>query len=316
MLISKIYVSIVVPVYNGAQTLQTLIEEIIKVCQKRQFHFEIILTDDCSKDNSWEVLKGLKQKYSFVRIYRLAKNYGQFAATHCGLKHAKGEIVITIDDDLQFPPQEIERMIEYFYENQYLLVYGMPVKLKRNIPRNFLSWLNSKIVRIFIKYRHTYVYSGFRIFGRKILNTILSMPIYQLDFDTQLSWYLSPAHVGFLGVKHEKRNFGKSGYNFTRFLEIEINFFMTVLNSPLKWATYSGSFIMLAVIVILLPFLQGKSNFMNPYNFNPYFLLTLIFCSGLILVALGITGLYLAKIFLFLKGKFNYIVIEGDEELH
>jgi len=104
--------SVIVPVYNSNETLRPLLSGIINIFEKLQKTYEIIFVEDCGNDNSWNTLCDLKKEHSdIITIIKLAKNFGQHNAILCGLNHMKGENVITIDDDLQIPPEEIEKLI-------------------------------------------------------------------------------------------------------------------------------------------------------------------------------------------------------------
>src|SRR5690606_28043578 len=118
--------SIIIPVYKAEKTLSVLIPRLVHCMGSFTESFEVILVDDRSPDSSWNVMNTLGEKYPQLRLFRFAKNYGQLAATTCGFHHAKGNTIITMDDDLQFAPEDLPALIRYFESNEYVLVFGVP----------------------------------------------------------------------------------------------------------------------------------------------------------------------------------------------
>ena len=137
--------SVVVPVFNSQESLLELFEGIAAAFGELNTEFETIFVDDRSTDNSWEVLKNLKQEHpQHIKIIRLSRNYGQHNATLCGLMFAKGEAIITIDDDLQTPPHEIITLVRSFEESSCDVIYGIPYGKKAH---HFYRNLGSSVIK-------------------------------------------------------------------------------------------------------------------------------------------------------------------------
>jgi glycosyltransferase involved in cell wall biosynthesis len=124
--VNEIEYSVVVPVFNSEASLEELLSRLTTVMNSTGKSYELIFVDDGSRDHSWEIMKKLKEKNSGVlTAIRLAKNFGQHSATFCGFNFAKGNFIITIDDDLQCPPEEIPKLIKVMEETDAELVYGI-----------------------------------------------------------------------------------------------------------------------------------------------------------------------------------------------
>ena len=115
--------SVVVPVFNSAATLPELVSLLEGFFIERNYNFELVMVDDCSIDNSWLTLKKLASEKKHLKIFRLAKNYGQHSSTLCGIHKAKGDIIVTIDDDLQYPVQEIGKLIDEFNSSEKAIIF-------------------------------------------------------------------------------------------------------------------------------------------------------------------------------------------------
>jgi glycosyltransferase involved in cell wall biosynthesis len=132
--------SVIIPVYNSQNTLKALIEGIINTFDEMGRSFEIIAVEDGSTDNSWDTLESLKKEYpENLSIIRLTKNYGQHNATLCGFEYASGDLIITIDDDLQVNPSEIKKLCSKYKESEADLIYGFYRKKHHSPFRNMGS---------------------------------------------------------------------------------------------------------------------------------------------------------------------------------
>ena len=183
---NSINISIVVPVFNSAVCIEELVIRTSTVMQKMNKAFELILVDDGSKDASWETIKTLKEKHPFIVGIKLACNYGQQNATLCGIEHAQGDWVVTMDDDLEYPPEEIPNLFIKQQEGDYDVVYGWYSK-KKNWIRTSISKLYKGINAQLNK--RSYQFSSFRLIrkqtGLKIVTHQSTFPI----LDEYISWY-------------------------------------------------------------------------------------------------------------------------------
>lgn len=159
--------SVVVPVYNSKNTLYELHERIKAVFKDITGNYEVILVDDCSIDSSWEKMKNLRKKDKRVKIIHLLRNFGQHNATMCGFNYCNGNYIITMDDDLQHPPEEIPKLIKKINEG-YMVVYG-EYKVKQHSKfENFLSKTFQILMHEILKIPKSIYISSFAIFKSEV----------------------------------------------------------------------------------------------------------------------------------------------------
>lgn len=302
--------SLVIPVFNSSQWIHELVERCVNTLKSTGEKFEIILIDDCSQDESWENLKALKTNHEELTIIRLSKNFGQFAATYCGVENAQGSIVITIDDDLQYPPEEISNLLSYFENenNTELLVYGVPKNKKRTPITKFYALIMQLFVYLTVFRFYLprgFYYTGFRIFNKeKLWSNDLNGNANH--FDIYALWHLDPKFIGFTYVNHQKREKGKSGQTFRKKSSDAILNILCTFRSPLHLMS------ILAIILLFGSLLFFALDFC-PVDFN----LSKEIFTGIILFFMSITsfclfviGVYLSRLFSLKRGRKDYLVIE------
>lgn len=294
--------SVVVPVYNAHSTIERLLSEVYKHMAE-QGDFEVILVDDCSTDDTWEILSRLYQEYKNLRIVRLSKNFGQSAATLCGIYRARGKSIITIDDDLQYPPSEIPKLIRYFAENDFYMVLGIPQKKKQ--PLFYLIF--EQLIRLFFslfKVGHLNgknISSSFRIF-RSDLNFSKDFPqgrVFSIHVATLM---ISPLHIGEVYIEHRHSGIKKSRYSFFGRVEGFLQLLLEFNVNPTSWIKWP----LMALIATALAFwsFQGYATLLKHIP-------VLLFFLGLLLVT-GQFALsyYLKQINARQLGVGPYLVIE------
>jgi dolichol-phosphate mannosyltransferase/undecaprenyl-phosphate 4-deoxy-4-formamido-L-arabinose transferase len=214
---SKIDLSVVVPVYRSASSLDELCERILEVGQALNLTTELILVDDCSPDESWSVIARLADQHAPICGIQLMANRGQGAATLCGLEQSAGEYIVTIDDDLQFAPEEISNLWERLQSNDAVdVVIGIPEERRHRFYRNVGSCLINRINTLFLKKPLNLKFSGFRIMRRPVLAGLLCIRNpYPAIGPMILS--VTPRIVN-LSVSHFERRHGVSNYDFPRLM--------------------------------------------------------------------------------------------------
>src|SRR5688572_21096941 len=212
----KQLVSVVVPVYNSTETLGTLLQGIQSAVSTAHLDLEVIFVDDHGSAESWETLEQIKSTHSYVKIIRLSKNFGQNSATLCGIDHAAGDLVVTIDDDLETDPMEITQMIEMAEAKQSDVVYGIfkktSTRFLRNLGRRFLLFLLNKAEN------GTAIGSSFRLIRRNIVEKINHHNQDHLFINQIISWYTSD--IDYVQVEHSPRKNNKSGYSLRKLFGI------------------------------------------------------------------------------------------------
>jgi glycosyltransferase involved in cell wall biosynthesis len=293
MRIDKNKYSVVIPVYNSEQTITDVVQGIIQTFHSNKLDCEIVLVNDGSKDNSWEVLRKIAKTNRNIIAINLLKNYGQHNAIYCGFQNASGDYVITMDDDMQNPPEEIIHLIDKTYEG-YDVVFGKYSEKKHNLFRRMgskiIDYLNYKI---FTKPKEITL-SNFRIIEKSVVDRILS---YQTLFPyiTGLSLMLSHK-TGNVQVQHQKRSLGKSKYTLRKILDLVATILFSYSSFPIRFFGIVGFMIasasfVLGLILILKKLIAG-------FNVAGWTSLMVLFSfvGGYIIFMLSMLGEYLSRI--------------------
>lgn len=288
--------SVVVPVYNSEKSLNELYIRLKNVFDNIiNEEFELILVDDFSKDNSFAIMKQLHEKDYRVSSIQLSRNCGQHPAILCGFKFAKGEYVITMDDDLQHPPEEIPKLITHIKEHPELdVVIGKYTSKKHGAIRNLGTKLSNYVsYRVYGKPKELEL-TSFRIIRKFVVEELLSLSI---DIPRIGNMLLQVnGRIGNVIVEHDERKYGKSGYTFGRLVKDLINNLVTNSSFPLICVRDVGmGSLILSVILglyyLLKYFIRGTSI----VGWTSLVLIIIFYC-GLLLFAVGIIGDYLMKI--------------------
>ena len=210
--------SLVIPVYNEEESIQELTDWIARVCSSRVISFEIIFVDDGSTDSSWDKIQSISEKNQFVKGFRFRRNYGKAAALHTGFKGASGDVVITMDSDLQDSPEEIPELLKMIRKDGYDLVSGW--KKKRYDP--FVKRVSSKFYNRTARWS-----SGIRLHdfncGLKAyrLEVVKSIEIFgeMHRYIPMLAKEAGFRKIGEKIVEHRARKFGVSKYGLDRFIK-------------------------------------------------------------------------------------------------
>ncbi len=284
--------SVVIPVYNSKDSLTELFNRTKAVFSSAGYNFEVIFVDDGSTDKSWDVLKEIKvNNPDYAKIIRLNKNFGQHNAIMCGFTFATGEKVITIDDDLQNPPEEIIKLIDTNRDNGSDVTYGIYTKKQHNFARNIMSKGVAKSSKIFMKGNDKG--SSFRIIDGSIIKKILNHNITFIFIDEILQWYTNK--ISFVDVEHHKREFNKSGYSKRKLFQIASNLLYYYTNIPLKLMVYGGMIISFISFALAIKYFLQKLFYDVPAGYTSI-IVAILFSTGIIVFSLGIIGGYLSRI--------------------
>lgn len=306
---TELDVSIVVPVYNSAATLTMLLERLTATLRALTDRYEIILVDDGSRDDSWQVLQSLRVQYrDHLVVVQLMRNYGQHNTLMCGLGLARGEYVVTMDDDLQNPPEEIPRLLAHIKAQQLDLVYGCPSN------RSHAAWRNlgSSIVWHFYRtvFRNPITPTPFRVMRLQLARSVM---FYDLNFtylDGLLAW--CTGRIGGLEVEHHARSEGRSGYSLGKLLGLALNLYTNFSLIPLQ--VVSGLGLVTATsgfLVGLFYLIQYLASSIEVPGFASTIIAILVL-GGAQLLALGVIGEYLGRLHLNVNRKPQYVIRHLD----
>lgn len=299
------FISIVSPVYRAEKIVDKLVLEIQKTMFTMNISYEIILVDDRSPDNSWETMKKISETFPEVKSIRLSRNFGQHPAIIAGLSQAKGEWIVVMDCDLQDQPKEIEKLFNKTKEG-----FDVVLARRENRKDGFLKKLSSRIFHKIYGYltetKFDNTIANFGIYNKKVIDEVLEMNDYIKSFPLFANW------VGFsttvIEVEHAKRNSGKSTYTFPKLLNLAFNTVISFSNKPLKL------FVKFGMIISLLSFLVGTYYIIESINHKievlgyASIIVSIWFLSGIIITIIGVTGIYIGKIFDQSKGRKSFII--------
>jgi polyisoprenyl-phosphate glycosyltransferase len=215
---SHISYSIVIPVYNSEKTLLQLYEKVDNVFKSINRTYELICVDDHSTDDSWNVLKALRKFNTNIIIVRLSRNVGQHKALMCGFSFASGAFIITMDDDLQNPPEEIPNLINTIENSGFDVVYG--ISPERN--HSFIRQVGSKIYfRLMSSTFKGFPVSNFRVVRRHVIDAILAFSTSRPFIGVLIISVTEK--IGSVTVRHDKRAKGKSTYTASKLISHFVN---------------------------------------------------------------------------------------------
>ncbi len=301
---NQIKYSVVIPVYNSETTLEELFNRLKSVFEKIEEEFEIIFIDDGSKDKSWQKLEDLHNNDERVKIIRLRRNFGQHNAIMCGFHFVQGENVITMDDDLQNPPEEIPKLISKINEG-YDIVYGKYISKKHNLFRN----MGSSIIQIVYKnvFNLQNNITAFRIVKKALIQSILKYEKNYVFIDGLLAWNTN--NIGNIHVLHLDRGHGRSGYRFKKLLTLSLNMITNFSIIPLQIASILGLLFSFLGFIMAVYFLAKKIIFDIPVAGYTSLIIAITFFAGIQILALGLIGEYLGRIHLNINEKPQYEIL-------
>lgn len=302
--------SIVIPVYNSQMTLNELIQRLKSVLDNICSEYEVILVNDGSRDGSWEEILRLNKEFPWVLGVNMMRNYGQHNAILCGVRLASHEIIITMDDDLQHPPEEIHKLLEKLAEG-YDVVYGIPQKLPHTLWRNAFSKLTKRILAWVMGIPTVRDIGAFRAFRTSLRKAFGNFQSPTVILDVLLSW--ATTHFATVKVEENPREVGASNYNFRKLASQAMLILTGYSTAPLRFVSILGfTFTLfgmgLFIFLVLSYFIAGSIE-----GFTFLSSIISIF-SGTQLFALGIFGEYLARIFDRSMERPGYVIGETTEK--
>jgi undecaprenyl-phosphate 4-deoxy-4-formamido-L-arabinose transferase len=286
-------ISVVIPVYNSELILPTLVDRLIPALEKITDSYEILLVNDGSRDKSWQVVSEMSKKNRKIIGINLMRNYGQHNALLCGIRSAKYEIVITVDDDLQHPPEEIHKLIERMHEG-FDVVYGIPFKQVHEPWRNFFSWFIKTVLSKTLGIKSIKSMSAFRAIKTDLREAFENFDSPNIIIDALLSWGTND--FGTIEVNEEARSVGRSNYTFIKLFQIAMLVLTGFSTLPLRIASAIGFFFTLfggGVLVYVIARTVQEGSIPG----FPFLASIVSIFSGVQLFTLGIFGEYLARIF-------------------
>jgi glycosyltransferase involved in cell wall biosynthesis len=299
-------VSVVVPVYQSTKSLPELVQRVGAVVQGR---YEIVFVDDGSQEETWRQLRNLSS--DAVRCIRLSRNYGQHAALLAGIRAARYSTIITMDDDLQHPPEEIPRLLSAL-ESGVDVVYGVEKQVRQSFWRRATSSVSKRLIATLLGAgvaRQMTAFRAFRAWLRDGFNENIGPGV---SIDALLAW--STSRMGTVEVDHHTRKYGRSNYGFTGLVKYLFDIATGFSIVPLRLAVRLGLAtivfgLTIFVYVIVRVIVHGSS-----VPGFPFIAASLAVFSGVQLLILGLLGEYIGRMHFRVMNRPSYLIAERTDQ--
>lgn len=305
-------VTVVVPVYGGERTIEPLVDQLLAVFDREGWAAEVRLVCDAPRDGSWPVAARLAAAHDRVTAVRLMRNFGQHPATLLGIRQARGRTIVTMDEDLQHNPEDVPALVAAS-QAEGAIVYGMAAELQHAWWRNATSRLAKWFIARYFDMGDAQRISAFRAFPAAARDAFATYHGERVAIDVLLSWSGLPLHP--IACQYAPRAEGDSGYTFRKLVRYLSDLLLGYTTAPLRLASYVGLFSVLVAIGIAG---YAVVNWWIHGSVVPGFaflaLSTAAF-AGVQLLALGVMGEYLGRLYFNSLGKPQYLVAEvaGDD---
>jgi len=303
--------SIIIPTYNSEDSLKELFNRLYIVLENLTDSYEIIFINDSSTDNTSQILDSLSNSNSTISQIELNRNFGQHNAILCGIRKAKYDTIVTLDDDLQNPPEEIPKLIQK-YDEGFDVVYGYPQKDKHSFFRIIASLITKIALKTAMGVGIAKHVSSFRIFRTDLRKSFSDYKGTFVSIDVLLSWGTNSFSA--IPVNHEQRSVGKSNYTVRKLINHALNMITGFSVLPLQVASIMGFVLALFGLLVLIYvvgrfLLQG-----SPVPGFSFIASIIAIFSGAQLLAIGIIGEYLARIHFRTMDKPQYFIRQKNNK--
>lgn len=306
--LNKIIISVVIPCYGSEYTIKDVVLNCINTLKQRKHNFEIILVNDCSKDNVWNEIVELNRTCNkVVKGINLSKNFGQHAAIMAGFKECSGDVIVTLDDDGQTNPRDVWKLIDKLDEG-YDVVFARYPNLKENAFRRFGSFINRKMAEILVDKPKDINGTSYIALKRFVLDDIIK---YNNPYPYLGGLiYRTTQNIGEIEIEHLERKNGNSGYTLKKLVSLIMNGFTAFSVKPLRVSSYIG--VLFAVIGFIYGLVIIIRKIVNPAIQLGYssIMSILLFMGGIIMLMLGMIGEYIGRIYISINNSPQYVIKE------
>jgi undecaprenyl-phosphate 4-deoxy-4-formamido-L-arabinose transferase len=303
--VSPVDISVIVPVYNEEANLEPLFQRLVKVLDEMGRSYEVIFVDDGSQDDSLQILRRLHEKHEAVRVIQFNRNYGQHAAVFAGMDRARGEVIVTLDADLQNPPEEIPHLLDKVAEG-HDVVGGWRQTRHDSMIRRWLSRAVNRITSRVVGVRMRDYGCMLRAYRREVVETLRGCGEVSSFIPALANTFAaSPTEIP---VSHEARTNGRSRYGLLRLLRLNFDLMTGFSLVPIQIVSVSG------IIIALLglgfgAFLFVRRLLVGPESEGVFTLFAVLFVFvGLQVLALGLIGEYIGRIYMDVRHRPRYVV--------
>ena len=299
--------SIISPIYKGEKMLEELVSRIEASVETFSVDYEIILVNDCSPDNSWTKIKEICSRDNKVKGINLSRNFGQHYAITAGLAESTGEWVTVMDCDLQDRPEEIPNLYKKAQEG-FDTVFAQRTERKDKFLKRLSSTLFNATFAFLTDQEQDKTVGNFGIYSRKVINAVLSMGDSVRWFPIMVKWV--GFNIGYLPVEHSERAEGKSSYSLRRLLSVASDNMVAFSNKPLRLMLQFGFIVVvLSIIIALFYLIRYLSGGIEVDGFTTM-VISMWLLGGIMIMLIGMTGIYIGKIFDKTKERPLYIIRE------
>jgi undecaprenyl-phosphate 4-deoxy-4-formamido-L-arabinose transferase len=303
-------VSAIVPVFNAENTLRALHGELVAALERNAEEFEIILVEDGGRDNSWPIIMELAEQDHRVSGIRLSRNFGQHNALLCGIRAARYDVIVTLDDDLQNPPEEMAHLLARLEEG-FDVVYGAPDVMQHGLFRNLASRMTKLALQNFMGADAARNSSAFRAFRTRLREAFKDYSGPFVSIDVLLTW--GTTKFSSVTVRNEPRAAGESNYTLGKLIRHAVNLMTGFSTLPLQIASLLG-FAFTIFGMGVLAWVVGRYLVLGTSIPGFPFLASIIaIFSGAQLFALGVFGEYLARIHFRTMGRPPFVISEASD---
>ncbi|WP_455951194.1 glycosyltransferase family 2 protein [Eubacterium sp.] len=303
-------ISFVIPCYNSSKTIKVVVDEIVETVEIRKDDYEIILVNDCSTDNVWEVIKDLGKKNRRVKGICFAKNFGQHSALMAGYNRALGDVIVSLDDDGQTPADEVYSLLDKLDEG-YDVVYASYNHKQHSSVRNIGTKINNIMCEKMLGKPRGLTITSYFVAKKFIIDEVKK---YNNSYAYVPGLVLrSTNNIASVPVKHRAREEGKSGYSFTKLIALWMNGFTAFSVKPLRISTFIGMITAaIGFIYCIYIFINKLCNPDVPMGWSST-LGVILLIGGMILFVLGMIGEYLGRAYISLNNSPQYVIKEETD---
>jgi dolichol-phosphate mannosyltransferase len=305
-------ISVVSPIYGCIGCLEELVDQIDAVISSMGLNFEVILVDDDSPDGAWPRIVELAGTRPWLRGLRLARNFGQHSAISAGIERVRGEWTVVMDCDLQDPPTAIRELYDRAQADQLDVVFAQRRNRKDRWSKRLFSWLFFHFLSWLTGTPQDASTANYGIFHRRVIASVCSMPERDRSFPLMVKW--AGFKRGHLQIEHAPRTSGASGYTLRKLLRLATNIALGYSEKPLKLVAGSGivcAMISFAMVATAIWWWREGDIQVAGYT---SLLASIWLVGGLLLLSVGVVGLYVAQVFRNVQGR-PYYVIADDTSL-
>lgn len=305
-------ISVISPIYGCSGCLEELVDQLDQVLSGMHLSFEVILIDDASPDDSWSRITELATIHPWLRGLRMARNFGQHSAISAGIEHARGKWVVVMDCDLQDPPTAIPELYAAAHNENLDVVFAQRQNRKDRWTKRLSSWLFFKVLSWLTGTSQDASTANFGIFHSRVISAVCQMPERDRSFPLMVKW--AGFRQGRLRIEHAARSSGESGYTLRKLLRLATNIALGYSDKPLQLVAGGGiicsliSFVMVALAV--WRWLKGDIQLAGYTSI----VASIWLVGGILLLSLGVVGLYVGQIFRNVQGRPYHIIAEDTKQ--